>query len=154
MDVREELLRLLSRGAVDQFNEISKRSRQIIDLSEADLTRVRIAGADLSGANLDGTKLAGADLSGANLTGASLRHANLKSADLQGATLSKANLYNAYLAEANLAGALIHGADIAAAVFPDDISATEIDLATRTGTRLRRDPTVALLQKIAAALKS
>jgi len=41
MDVQEELLRLLHRGAVEQFNEISRRSRQIVDLSEADLTRAR-----------------------------------------------------------------------------------------------------------------
>jgi uncharacterized protein YjbI with pentapeptide repeats len=150
MDVRDELLRLLTRGAVDPFNEISRRSRQIVDLSEADLTRSRIPGADLSGARLDGTRLAAADLSGANLTGASLRYANLKGTNLEGANLSKANLYNAYLAEANLAGALLKSADIAAAVFPDDLSAAEIDLAARLGTRLRRDPTVALLQQLTA----
>ena len=150
MDVREDFLRLLSRGAVDPFSNIS---RQIIDLPEADITRAHISGANGSGANLDGTKLPVADLSVVNLTGASLRYANLKNANLEGANLSKANLFNAYLAEANMADALLQGTDIAVAVFPDDISPAEIDLAMRTRTRQRRDPTVLLLQQLNAALR-
>ena len=58
MDVREELLRLLRRGDVDGFNEISRRRRQIIDLTEADLSGARLDGIDLRGANLDGAKMA------------------------------------------------------------------------------------------------
>jgi uncharacterized protein YjbI with pentapeptide repeats len=149
MDVREELLRLLRRGDVAGFNEISRRSRQIVDLTETDLSGARLESVDLRGAILDGAKLARTRLPAADLQGASLRYANLEGADLEGADLSKANLYSTYLGDANLGGAVIYGADVASAVFPDDISAAEIRLALEVGTRLRHDPVVKLLRALA-----
>ena len=47
---------------------------------------------------------------------------------------------------------LLQGADIAAAVFPDDLPAAEIELALRAGTRLRHDPTVRLLREVSSLL--
>jgi TIR domain/Pentapeptide repeats (8 copies) len=85
------------------------------DLSEADLTGMRLWGMDLSStnlhrANLGGTYLLGtafafANLSRASLRGADLTQANLKCADLSGADLNGAKLNGADLSEADFTGA-------------------------------------------------
>jgi len=148
MDVREDLLRMLRRGRIDEFNDVSARRQHIIDLSNAELTEARIEGADFRGVTLDGVKLQRAHLGGCDFRGASLRFSNLEAADLEGADFTKANLYSAYLARAKMSGATIHGADVCAAVFPDDLHPEEIRLSHEKGTRLRHDPTVALLRQI------
>lgn len=150
MDLRDELVRLLRRNDVDAFNEVSRKRRQIIDLTEVDLSGARLDGIDLRDAVLDGAVLVRARLAGADLQGASLRFANLQDADLEGANLSKANLYSAYLGGARMAGAALRHADVAAAVFPEDIPAAELRLALELGTRLRPDPCVALLRRLLA----
>jgi uncharacterized protein YjbI with pentapeptide repeats len=154
VDFREDLLTMLRRGKVDEFNEVSSRRQHIIDLSGADLSGIRLEGADFRGVTLDGAKLRKAFLAVSDFRGASLRFANLEGADLEGADFSKANLYSAYFTDARMAGASILGADICAAIFPADLRADEIRLAHEFGTRLRADPVVALLQKLTRAAGS
>jgi len=148
MDVRDELIALLRRSRVEEFNEVSRRRQLVIDLREADLTGARMERADLQGVNLDGARLGRACLAGADLRGASLRFANLEGADLEGANLSKANLYSTYLKGARMAGANLHGADVESAVFPDDVRAEELRMSLELGTRLRPDPAVGLLREL------
>lgn len=148
MDLRDELMRLLRRGDVEGFNEVSRRRRQIVDLTKADLSDVRLEGIDLRAANLDGARLARARLAGADFQGASLRFVNFEGADLEAANFAKANLFSAYFGGARLQGASVHGADVVSAVFPDDLGAAELRLALEVGTRLRHDPAVALLRAL------
>lgn len=77
---------------------------------------------ELENAGLRGLDLRGADLSHANLRGAYMRNTDLRGVDL---------LY------ADLDGASIHGARIGGTRFPRNLSAAEIDLSLRQGTRLR-----------------
>lgn len=86
------------------------------NLSDADLSGVRLPGANLSGASLSGANLSGADLSGARLNSADLTGANLAGADLTGANLTGADLRGANLRGANLTGTDFRGADLTGAV--------------------------------------
>ncbi len=81
-----------------------------IDLREANLQAMGLAGydfdgADFSRARLDGSWLVCALLTGARLSGARLRGTNLSEAQLRGAHLSWARLQGATLWEAQLQGA-------------------------------------------------
>jgi pentapeptide repeat protein len=103
------------------------RDREPIDLTGADLARLRLPGADLAGARLARARfraadLHGAALGGADLTGADLAYADLTGADLAGANLTAADLTGARLAGAYLVGATLTratlaGADLAGALF-------------------------------------
>jgi hypothetical protein len=105
----------------------SDRDREPIDLTGADLARLRLPGADLAGARLARARfraadLHGAALGGADLTGADLAFADLTGADLAGANLTAADLTGARLAGAYLVGATLTratlaGADLAGALF-------------------------------------
>jgi hypothetical protein len=98
----------------------SERDREPIDLTGADLARLRLPGADLAGArlartrfraaDLHGAVLGGADLTGADLAGADLAGTNLTAADLTGARLTGAYLVGATLTRATLADADLTGA--------------------------------------------
>lgn len=112
-----------SRFDNDEKNDLrqviqSIRSKGLsINLSQAFLTHVNLAGANLSGANLSDadlgySDLTGANLIGANLSGASLYSINLTGADLTDANLSGVNLYGADLQKANLTGANLYKADL------------------------------------------
>ena len=70
------------------------KDRPVLDLREADLSRISLFRDTLSKANL----------SGANLSGAFPWESNLTEADLSGANLSKANLGEANLIKAELYG--------------------------------------------------
>jgi len=103
------------------------RDREPIDLTGADLARLRLPGADLAGArlararfraaDLHGAALGGADLTGADLAFADLTGADLAGADLTAADLTGARLTGAYLVGATLARATLAGADLAGALF-------------------------------------
>ena len=105
----------------------SDRDREPIDLTGADLARLRLPGADLAGARLARARfraadLHGAALGGADLTGADLAFADLTGADLAGADLTAADLTGARLAGADLVGATLTratlaGADLTGALF-------------------------------------
>jgi hypothetical protein len=105
----------------------SDRDREPIDLTGADLARLRLPGADLAGArlararfraaDLHGAALGGADLTGADLAFADLTGADLAGADLTAADLTGARLAGAYLVGATLTRATLAGADLAGALF-------------------------------------
>ena len=90
----------------------SDRDREPIDLTGADLARLRLPGADLAGARLARARFRAADLHGAALGGADLTGADLAFADLTGADLAGANLTAADLTGARLAGAYLVGATL------------------------------------------
>lgn len=83
-----------------------------VDLSGANLFRIRLYGADLTGAVLRGTNLADATLCGADLTGADLRYATLTDVILSGANLTDAILTGTDLRYANLTDTILTGADL------------------------------------------
>ena len=132
---REEALRLLKEGQVEEWDRRRSTGEEIPSLEKANLGRANLidanlidanlGGANLDGANLGGADLRGADLRGADLRGADLRGANLSEADLRwadlrvaflgGANLSEANLIDANLGGANLDGANLGGADLSGA---------------------------------------
>jgi uncharacterized protein YjbI with pentapeptide repeats len=82
--------------------------------------------------DLESVDLRTVDLRGANLLHARLRDSYLRNADLRGVDL----LY------ADMDGASIQGARVSGVRFPRDLTAEEIQLSLRDGTRLRaqRDP--------------
>ena len=90
----------------------SDRDREPIDLTGADLARLRLPGADLTGARLARARFRAADLHGAALGGADLTGADLAFADLTGTDLAGANLTAADLTGARLAGAYLVGATL------------------------------------------
>lgn len=92
------------------------------DLSFADLMGAKFVGANLTGANLVGARLIGVDateanftdacLEAANLSGATLSACNFKEADLTFASMQDAKLDRASLDGANLHQANLTGADL------------------------------------------
>jgi uncharacterized protein YjbI with pentapeptide repeats len=97
-------------------------NEMLLDLSESELSGVRLDRAHLKSVRLDGARLEGAHLRGANLSEARLWGANLKGADLKGAILCGARLGGAILKgacledtqlqNANLDGADLEGASL------------------------------------------
>ncbi len=86
-----------------------------VDLSNANLTDVRLACASLHNVTLRNAVLVGAyfgasDLRGAQLQNAILRSANLREIRLLDADLSHAELTEAHMAMADLRGTRLHGA--------------------------------------------
>jgi len=87
------------------------------DLTEADLTWKKLAGADLRGsrlvmADLEDATLPGVRLEGACMSFARLEYVNMTGARLDGADLSLVRLRRARLRGASLSGALLRGAYI------------------------------------------
>ena len=114
MDVMEKTKKFESR---DQIMESLREERNLAgaDMSELDLSGIKLVGlnmkgADLHGSNLSHAILAGADMSEVNLTNAHLDKAriagtSLRAANLRGATLIAAQVAGVDLQDANLAGA-------------------------------------------------
>jgi uncharacterized protein YjbI with pentapeptide repeats len=80
----------------------------------------------------------GPDLSGAHLRSYDLRKFNLKKANLTNAYMRVADLRGQDLSEAILEGASICDANISGALFPRNLSATEIQMSHRCGARMRQ----------------
>lgn len=120
-------------NAVLQDQSLSAQHRQIVlnryaqgqpcsqlDLSQANLAGLDLAGMDFTAAVLSGANLAGAKLQGANFNQAILQGARLDAADLSGcqftqATLDQASLAGTTLKGATLDGSNCHGANFAGA---------------------------------------
>jgi uncharacterized protein YjbI with pentapeptide repeats len=114
-----------------------------IDLSQAFLIYVNLAGSNLSGANFSGADLSNSDLIGANLmnanlSGADLSYTDLTGADLTGANLVGARLYGAILQKTNLTGAYLHQADLSMSKF-DGANLTKADLTSASFMRVSLD---------------
>ena len=77
------------------------------------------------------------DFSGTDLRGIDFRQVDLSKLILRDAYLRDADLRGCDLRHLDLAGASIHGAKIGGAYFPDNISADEIRMSLRHGTRIR-----------------
>jgi len=103
-----------------------------VDLCDAALNLVNLAGCNLFKANLRGTELYFADLSEANLEGANLEHSKLTRASLYLADLRGASFVGANLAQANLSNATLDGAKFAGALFTQTVLA-HVNLATTSG---------------------
>lgn len=113
---KEELIKLLREGKIQQFNEL--RHKQKIPLSP-NLSDVNLSGADLSGAILSRADLSGATFSRANLSRAYLSDAILSRAYLSDANLSDVTLSRAYLSRANLSHTILSGAILSGAILSD-----------------------------------
>ena len=88
----------------------------VINMSNADLSKVHLSRTDLQQVNLRGANLKEADLEYALLDQSNLNHANLSKADLFGAHLTGANLSSAYLNHALLIGSHLEQANLVEAV--------------------------------------
>jgi hypothetical protein len=99
-------------GAV--LNEVNLEDARLCrtDLTRAEFVRSYLLAADLTGATLAQTNLVLADLSLANLSGADLSGAFLLEARMERATLVGANLRGATLCNANLIAADLSSADL------------------------------------------
>lgn len=101
-----------------------------LDLSDATLREVPLAGLDLRnltlrGADLRAADLSGADLEGVDLSGADLREARLEGARLAGATLQGARLDETSLRRADLRKAVMLDLDLARGDFSGAVFSLE-----------------------------
>lgn len=77
------------------------------------------------------------DFSDADFRGTDFRHADLRKVVLRGAYLKDADLRGLDLRQLDLEGCSIHNAKIGGTYFADSLSASEIELSVKYGTRLR-----------------
>lgn len=107
-----EHLEILKSG-VENWNEWRKENRKIHpDLSNDDLSNIKLSQANLSNADLAETDLSNANLSNADLFNADLSYTNLSSAKLTNARLMYANLIEAELPNADLLNADLTDANL------------------------------------------
>ena len=92
------------------------------EIAEFNNRRARGENPDLSGADFRAIDLRGAKLEGLNLSNSYFRQA-----DLRGLNLTACNLEGASMVNANVSGTY----------FPKELSAEEIELSLKTGTRMR-----------------
>jgi uncharacterized protein YjbI with pentapeptide repeats len=77
------------------------------------------------------------DLINADLRGLGLRGLNADGLDLRGCYFRQADLRGVDFSKTNLDGASVHAAKISGCLFPNEISADEINLSLTHGTRMR-----------------
>jgi len=77
------------------------------------------------------------DFSGSDLRGVDFRQIDLSKLILHDAYLRDADFRGCDLRHLDLSGASLHGAKIGGAYFPENLSASEIRMSLRHGTRLR-----------------
>jgi uncharacterized protein YjbI with pentapeptide repeats len=77
------------------------------------------------------------DFSDADLRGTDVRKADIAKVVLRGAYLKDADLRGLDLRKHDLEGCSLHNAKIGGAYFPSNVSAAEIEMSVRHGTRLR-----------------
>ncbi|MDA0834519.1 MAG: pentapeptide repeat-containing protein [Planctomycetota bacterium] len=111
-----KILEIVKRGRPAILKYRTANPGVLLDLVDADLSKLNLQGAplykaDLIGAKLKGTKLGKSDLRGCDLTRADLENADLRKADLRKANFSRANLQGADLSGAQLEGANMNAAD-------------------------------------------
>lgn len=89
-----------------------KRSRTIIDLSGADLTKAYLQDAVLRDVELTHANLYSADLTNSDFSNANLSNANLAKVELPNSKLTKACLDGVSLMEAEVTGAILEGVSL------------------------------------------
>jgi uncharacterized protein YjbI with pentapeptide repeats len=120
----------------------SKRDREPIDLTRADLSGADLTRADLTQVNLYRAILTHADLALANLTSTHFGAADLTGASLRGARYTStyfggANLTDADLTDADLAGQFLAGANLTdARLWRADLAGAKLGGANLTGAKL------------------
>ena len=139
---RDEALKLLKVGRIEEWNQGRPGGEEIPPLEEANLSEAHLSEANLSGTNLSGANLSGANLSGTNLSGANLRRADLTGANLSGLYFAAnyvnwADLSGADLSLADLSGADLNGADLTGAgLSGTNLSGTNLSEANLSGADL------------------
>jgi uncharacterized protein YjbI with pentapeptide repeats len=103
----------LSNVTFDKNTDARNAKLRGANLTESDLSNVRLFDADMRGATLDNADISGALLSGTQLQGASLSFANLIGAALVGAKLDGADLSDARMTGARMASASLRFANLA-----------------------------------------
>ncbi|MBW4644983.1 MAG: pentapeptide repeat-containing protein [Goleter apudmare HA4340-LM2] len=125
----EELLEKYATGVIDFSG---------VDLSEANLSGVKLNGVNFSQANLSVINLSGANLSEANLTDAKLNVARLSGANLASAILNNTSLNVANLIRADLSRVQLRGASlIRAELIRAELSRADLFQANLTSADLR-----------------
>lgn len=99
------------KNSVRKWNNWRKENPEILpDLSDTNLSGMKLAHANLQDANLRWSFLQEADLQMANLQNANFERANISGANLRAANLQESNLRGANLAEAKLVSANLKNA--------------------------------------------
>ena len=101
----------------DQLVARLKEDRNLAgaDMSNLDLTGIRLMGLSLKGADLHNSDLTQATLAGADLSGVNLENAQLNDVRIAGANMQSANLRGAQMTAAKMVGVNLHEADLAGA---------------------------------------
>jgi uncharacterized protein YjbI with pentapeptide repeats len=143
---RKEVLAMIKRhGGKAEGLDLSRREfAENIDLSQLDLSGIRLReaslwyahleGSNLSGAQLERAILRGAHLEGADLSGAGADGVDLQGAHLEGANLSKAHLKKAELLKAHLGKAVLPNAILDGA----GLEEAHLDWADLSGAQLKK----------------
>ena len=118
----------------EEQREIEDREGYILDLTNTNLSGVKLYEADLFWAFLQDTDLrhadlVGTDLSHARLVNADLSYANLGRAILAGADLSGARLLGVHLSGANLSGTILSYSDFVGSALPKDLTQEQLERA-------------------------
>lgn len=144
--------------ARDPREAVAEAVGRSVDLSDADLPGIQLAGTSLEGAELSRASLAGARFDGCNLEDSELRQADLRGAsldgsNLEGVDLSRATLVDASLRGSNLESARLDGADLSRAVFDgSNLEQAELHGAVLGGARFdRANLEGANLERVSAA---
>jgi uncharacterized protein YjbI with pentapeptide repeats len=114
MDVIEKTKKF---GSRDEIMESLRQERNLAgaDMSELDLSGIKLMGLNMKGADLHGSNLTQATLAGADMSEVNLTNAHLDKARIAGASLRAANLRGATLNEAQVAGVDMQDADLTGA---------------------------------------
>ena len=127
----------LHKAQVLQFiyeSELIQRSNPIIQLQEADFSKVELPNAELDQSYLPKTNFQFAQLSKAKLSEINWKESKLQHANLAGAILAKADLQGANLRFANLTGSVLLDANLSGA----NLFYANLKEANLTNTNLRR----------------
>lgn len=85
------------------------------DMSNLDLSGIKLMGLSLKGADLHNSNLSKATLAGADLSHVNLANAHLEDARIAGANMESANLRGAHMNAAKIVGVNLHEADLTGA---------------------------------------
>jgi hypothetical protein len=130
----DQQLEILRKGVL-VWNRWRETNRPIVDLSDADLSKIELGSVDVfNHAELHLSDLHGTNLVNADLGGATLVNSDLCDANLQGASLAGADLWGAELRNANLRDSVLYDTDFTEA----DLDGTDFTNAFMDGTIFSR----------------